>query len=80
MTAQKLSELSRSETKEAHCAWAACKRSTENIKCKITKMGKNERQLWAVRSLSKVSNHGPVSPPLPSITGFFSKAGMSRYG
>jgi hypothetical protein len=29
VNAQKLSELSCSETKEAPCAWAACKRSTE---------------------------------------------------
>lgn len=40
-----VSELSQSETKEAHCAWAACKRSTEGIKCKIAQMGKSERQL-----------------------------------
>jgi len=29
VTAQKLSELSRSETKEAHCAWDALQRSTD---------------------------------------------------
>lgn len=34
-------------------------------------------QQWAVRSLSKVFNHGPVRFPLQSFTASFSKAGMS---